>query len=258
MGHLPGCEVEEGREGSPAVGQSRRRDAQFVEERVRAPLQGPHPPGRRVRQRRGDEVHGVLRRFVAEDLPPLTRLDLREFEFDVIRIHRPYLLLGRRPQHFDDLHELIDARITRKEWLPQQQLRSDAPLRPDIDGRRVIGGTEDQLRSPVVPRTDVTHVGFARHQRLGTAEIAQLQLLRGGVHQKVLRLDVAVTYPQGVYVRQRAAQLVQVQLDVQQRQLHPVFLVPSTDRIDRLGYEFQHEVQVQFIRLFALFDNDHG
>ncbi len=42
------------------------------------------------------------------------------------------------------------------------------------------------------------------------AEVTQLQLVRLGVHKKVLGLDVAVANAQGVDVRQRATQLVDV------------------------------------------------
>jgi hypothetical protein len=44
------------------------------------------------------------------------------------------------------------------------------------------------------------------------AKVTELQLMRLGVDQKVLRLNVPMTNPEGVNVRQRPAQLIDVQL----------------------------------------------
>lgn len=46
------------------------------------------------------------------------RFDLRKLEFRIIRIHFANLFPGRCAQYFDDLHQLIDARITWKDGLP--------------------------------------------------------------------------------------------------------------------------------------------
>jgi hypothetical protein len=62
----------------------------------------------------------------AKDLRPWARLDLREFELHVAPIHLLDLRPRRGAEHFDDLHELIDARLAREEGLAEQQLRADA------------------------------------------------------------------------------------------------------------------------------------
>lgn len=48
-------------------------------------------------------------------------LDLREFELGVVWIHLLDLIPRRCPQYFDDLNQLVDARVSGKDWLTQKQ-----------------------------------------------------------------------------------------------------------------------------------------
>ena len=50
-------------------------------------------------------------------LLPRMCLNLRELELGVIGIHLANLLPRRSAQHFDDLYQLIDARIAWENWL---------------------------------------------------------------------------------------------------------------------------------------------
>lgn len=59
-------------------------------------------------------------------------LDLREFEFGVVWIHLLNLISSRRSQYFDDLNQLIDARVSGEDWLPQQQFGQHTARTPDI------------------------------------------------------------------------------------------------------------------------------
>lgn len=70
---------------------------------------------KRVAQKRG------RRKFT--HLLPRMAFDLREFEFCVVGIHLFDLIPRRCAQHFDDLYQLIDARIARENWLTEKQLR---------------------------------------------------------------------------------------------------------------------------------------
>lgn len=59
-------------------------------------------------------------------------LDLREFEFGVVWIHLLDLISRRRTQYFNDLNQLIDARISRKDRLAQKQFGQHTARTPDI------------------------------------------------------------------------------------------------------------------------------
>lgn len=61
------------------------------------------------------------------------RLDLRKPMFDITRIHGHNFLFARRAKDLDNLHQLINATVTGKEWLVQQQFGHDTTRRPDVD-----------------------------------------------------------------------------------------------------------------------------
>lgn len=58
--------------------------------------------------------------------------DLWKLEFGVIGIHLADLLAGRCAEHFDDLHQLVDARVTREYRLAEQQFGEYAAGAPHI------------------------------------------------------------------------------------------------------------------------------
>jgi hypothetical protein len=47
------------------------------------------------------------------------RFDLRELVLHVIGIHCSYLIPGWSSQNLDDFNQLIDARLSREQWLPK-------------------------------------------------------------------------------------------------------------------------------------------
>ena len=85
-------------------------------------------------------------------LAPGMRLDLREFELGVILVHGLDLLARGRAHDFDDFYELIHIAVAREEGLAEHQLRKDTPKRPRVNRRRVVRGSENQLRRAVVAR----------------------------------------------------------------------------------------------------------
>ena len=186
-------EIKEGREFL-AVREARSAIPQLVEEGVRAALEGLDAAVGGIRQRRADVVHGLLGGLGPEHLPPLAGHDLRELELGVVGVHGADLLPGRGAEDFDDLDELVDAGIAGEERLAEKELGSDAALGPNVNGRGVVGAAKDELGGTVVPRADVRHIGLALDEGLGTAKVAQLELLCVGIDQQILRLDVAVAY----------------------------------------------------------------
>lgn len=160
-----------------AIRETRSLVPQIIEECVSATIQRFDTPIGIVGQCGADEVHGILGRFRPEDLSPLTCLDLGEFELSVVGVHGADFFSGGCSEDLDDLNQLVNTGITRKERLAKQQLGPHTALRPNINCRGIIRTPEDQLRRPVIPTANVTDVGLPPHERLGGPEVAQLQLL---------------------------------------------------------------------------------
>ena len=51
------------------------------------------------------------------------RLDLRELVLHVVGVHGANLFPGRGAKHLDDLHQLVDTRLTGEEGLAEHQFR---------------------------------------------------------------------------------------------------------------------------------------
>jgi hypothetical protein len=60
------------------------------------------------------------------------RFDLRELVLHVIGVHRADLVPGGCSEHFDDLHELVNTRLAREQWLSQHKLCHNATSGPNI------------------------------------------------------------------------------------------------------------------------------
>ena len=184
---------------------------------------------------------------------------------------------ARARAHLDDFDELVHAGLAREEGHPEEQLGEHAPHRPDVDAARVVRGAKYQLGGPIVAGANVGHVRLALDQDLGAAKVAELEQVRLRVDKQVLRLDVAMAHAERMDVRQRAAELVSVQLrtqghvavrrangrhlgppgsglgapnlHVQQREGLLGFRVVPRHAVHRLRDEVHHEVQVGLVRL---------
>ena len=64
-----------------------------------------------------------------------------------------------------------------------------------------------------------------------------------------LRLDIAVADAKRVDLSERAAELVQIELDLHDRQRLLRLLPLARLRVDGLGHVLEHEVQVELVRL---------
>lgn len=65
-------------------------------------------------------------------------LDLWELVLHVVRVHRANLVARGCAEDFDDLHKLIDARLTGEQWLTKHELSHNAASRPDIWCHRLV------------------------------------------------------------------------------------------------------------------------
>jgi hypothetical protein len=59
-------------------------------------------------------------------------LDLGELVLHVVGVHCADLVARGCAEDFDDLHELIDTRLTREKWLAKHKLSHDTAGGPDI------------------------------------------------------------------------------------------------------------------------------
>lgn len=59
-------------------------------------------------------------------------LDLGEFVFHVIGVHRADLFPSRSTKNLDDFHQLVNSRFTGEEGLSQHQLSHHTTGRPHI------------------------------------------------------------------------------------------------------------------------------
>mmetsp|Transcript_18308 Transcript_18308/g.51672 ORF Transcript_18308/g.51672 Transcript_18308/m.51672 type:complete len:278 (+) Transcript_18308:235-1068(+) len=229
----------QGREGG-AGGQPGGGVPELVE--VRVPhrlLRGDALLGR-VGEEFGEDVQAFEPHRGAENLVQGVPFDLGELELRVVRVHAVDLLPRGGAQHLDDLHQLVHPALPAEHGAAQDELRHDATDRPDVDGRGVVGGPEDELRGPVVAAADVRYVRLPFLQLLRRPEVAQLEPMGLGVHQQVLRFDVAVADRQAVQVRQRRAQLVHVELDTDDGRRPPGLACALCAVVYGVRHELEH------------------
>lgn len=135
----------------------------------------------------------------------------------VVWVHRLDLLARWRAEDLDDLNELVDPGLARKERLTKHELGHDTAGGPDVDGRRIVGRAENELGGPVIARADVRHVRLPGNEDLGRAKVDELEYACRWVDEEVLGLDVAVADADRVDVVERAEELVHVELSNQGR-----------------------------------------
>lgn len=81
----------------------------------------------------------------------------------------------------------------------------------------VVGGTEYQFWSTIVARTDVRHIRLIFNQNLSAAKVTQLQYPCVWVQQEILRFNISMANSLRVDVRERTKELVDVNLDFEDR-----------------------------------------
>ena len=99
------------------VGQAGVGVAELIEEGVGTRVHGRDAFVGSVLQQLAHQVNGLGRGFGLEHTRPRVRLDLRELELGVVRIHRFDLLTRWRAHNLDDFHQLVHIALPRKQWL---------------------------------------------------------------------------------------------------------------------------------------------
>lgn len=112
--------------------------SQLVEIRVEQGWERSRPGLWIVLQQSSDEVNGFTWSPVSEDLLPWQWSDLWEAVLFVFGVHCLDLLSGRCAQDLDDLDELVNAALSREDWLAEHELSDDAADGPDVDGCGVV------------------------------------------------------------------------------------------------------------------------
>lgn len=169
-----------------------------------------------------------------------------------VRVHGPDLFPGGSTENLDDLHQLIDTRLSREERLAKHQLGHHTTRRPNIDVGSVVCSAKDELRGTVVARADVADVWFTGNEDLGRSKVAELQNACVGIEEQVLWLDVTMADTDGVDVCQRPEELVHVQLDLEHWHDLLELCVVAQRAVDGLWDVFKDEVEVDFVFLAEL------
>lgn len=164
-------EIEEGRHLLPTRHLGVRR-FEIIEEGVRHRFDRSETGGGSVFEQFCDEIDSIRRSTRSEYLREGVRFDLRELVLHIIRIHSFNLLSRRRAEYLDNLHELIDTRLSWEQRLSQHQFRHHTTRRPDIDVSGVVCRSKDQLGRPVVPRTNIRYIWLSLDENFSTSEIA--------------------------------------------------------------------------------------
>lgn len=99
---------------------------------------------------------------------------------------------------------MVNAALSRENWLSEHELGDDAANGPHINGRCVVGVSEDKLGSPVVSGANVRHIWLTLHQLFGATEVAELKHMRLRIAQYVLWFDISVADAFGVNVSNRS------------------------------------------------------
>lgn len=120
---------------------------------------------------------------------------------------------SRSAKHLDNFHQLVHARLPRKQWPPQQELSEDTAHGPDVDGCGVFVRPQHELRCAVKARADVRDALLPWNEAFGGAEIAEFEHVGSVVNEKVLGLYVAVANAERMQVAEGAAHLIGVEFD---------------------------------------------
>jgi len=119
----------------------------------------------------------------------------------LIERQEPFIHLIGRPQNRAYFEYLVDLAGSGEQRPERVQLRHDAADSPQVDGRVVVDGVQQDLGRPVPPCGHVIGVRRTRPGFPGQPEIGDLHQL-GTAAQEVLRLHVSVEKPVPVHERQ--------------------------------------------------------
>lgn len=129
-------QIPDGSRVVPRVRKSGAGVPEFIEEGMDHGIDRRQTLGGGILKKEGDEVDSISVGLL-ENLVERMRLDLRELVFHIVRVHGSNLLPSRCSEDLDDLHQLVNARLSREEGLSKHELGHYASSRPDICATRL-------------------------------------------------------------------------------------------------------------------------
>ena len=105
--------------------------------------------------------------------------ELRERRLEVVQLESVWpIIFVRGAQHFEDLENLVNLRISHEQWLALHHLRKDATSGPKIDSKRVCLLSEENFWAPVPKCDDLVSVSLDRETKgASKTEISELDVL---------------------------------------------------------------------------------
>lgn len=113
----------------------------------------------------------------------------------------------------------------------------------------IVGGTKDEFWRAVVSGANVRNIGLVFNENFGTAEVAELENAAVWVEQQVLGLNVTMTDALRVDIGKSTEQLINIELDFEDRHGSLHLVEKSRSSVNCLGDKFLHQIEVYFIFL---------
>ena len=180
---------------------------------MRTSLLRANPPGRIIHEQILQQIHPLLpnhlQRIRTNQLLLRLPLPLGKTTLEIRETRHPGpIRLGRRPQHAENLENLINLAIAREQRFPRRHLGENAADGPHVDAGAVLAATEQDFGAPVPERDDFVGVGAEGDaEGAGEAEVGEFEVAFF-VDEEVLGFQVAVQDAVGVAVASAEEELV--------------------------------------------------
>lgn len=159
------------------------------------------------------------------------------------------LLVGGCAEQPENMKQLLELGVSRKKGLASYHFREDATYGPDVDPGGVMGGSEEDLGSPVPESHDLVGVALERNgECTAKAKISDLEDAPVLVDKQILGLEITVENAVRVAVGDALAELVKKALDQGGREWPGIgALAVGIDKLLQIGVEvLEDEVKEGF------------
>lgn len=113
----------------------------------------------------------------------------------------------------------------------------------------IVGGTKDEFWRTIVSGANVRNIGLVLNENLGTAKVAELENAAVWVEQQVLWLNVTMTNALRVDIGKCTEQLINIELDFEDRHGSLHLVEESRSSVNGLGDKFLHQIEIYFVFL---------